>query len=866
MNYNRLVFLFCLSIISNLSLAQINLRNHAASVEENNQLILRLSSEEKQNFNPTKAEASLGLSNNTSFDLLSKEDDSRGIYYRYKQRINNVPVENSMLIAHTQNGLLNVLSGNIITSTESFSNRTTATITSNVAIQIATGLVHAKHYAWENDQESNDEIRKANAPSAELVWYCSDNYLNPQNLVLAYKVVIYATEPLSRAAYYLDANSGSLIGKKDMLYFVDAVGTATTAYSGTQTIHSDLNGTSYSLRDLTKGNGIITLHGETTAHADYTSATANWAYTTNDKYALDAHYGVSQTYDFYFSNFNRNSINNAGFALTSYVNETTTTNNAYWDGSIMHYGVRSTNGAGITAIDVTAHELTHGLTQYTSNLAYSYESGAINESMSDIFGKAVQFWSKPTDINWLLSNDMNWGIRNIATPKTYSQPNCYQGTYWYTGTSDNGGVHTNSGVGNFFYYLLVNGGSATNDKGNAYNVTGLGLTTSNAIIYRSETVYLTPTSNYAAWRTACINAATDLYGAGSVEVNQVMNAWYAVGVGVQGATGTCSTASGLIASSITDTTATVNWTAATGAASYSLQYKTNAATTWTTINTTNTSANLTGLIAGTVYTFQVQSQCTAGGASLYSAAVNFTTTGTSPISYCVSKGTSVTREYINKVAFGTISNTSGSNAGYGNYTNLSTSLTGGSTVTIVLTPGYVSTSRKEYWNVWIDYNKNGVFTDAGEKVTFGNATGATTKTFVIPTTALNGTTRMRIQMQYNSYVSTSCTTYTSGEVEDYTVNIVGNAAFNRVSENISNYVLFPNPTSDIIHLNMIAEKSESRNFSIYNSVGQLQYAVNYSLTEGMNYVEFNTSELEKGIYILKIDGEQPKTMRFAVQR
>jgi len=713
---------------------------------------------------------------------------------------------------------------------------------------------------------SNDEVRNANSPKAELVWFSSENSLNANNLVLAFKVVIYATEPLSRAAYFVDAKTGALLGKKDMLYFVDAVGTAATAYSGTQNIHSDLNGTSYRLRDVTKGNGIITLHGETSTHSDYTSATANWSYTTNDKYALDAHYGVSQTYDFYFSNFNRNSINNAGFALTSYVNETATTNNAYWDGSIMHYGVRSTNGAGITAIDVTAHELTHGLTQYTSNLNYSYESGAINESMSDIFGKAVQFWSKPNDINWLLSNDMNWGIRNMATPKTYSQPNCYQGTYWYTGTADNGGVHTNSGVGNFFYYLLVNGGSATNDKGNAYNVTALGLTKANAIIYRSETVYLTPTSNYAAWRTACINAATDLYGAGSPEANQVMNAWYAVGVGVQGATGTCSTPSGLVASSITDTTAIVRWLPANGASSYVLQYKKSSSATWTTINTNDTTSTLTGLTAGTIYNLQVQSQCSTGGASLYSAATNFTTTGTTPITYCVSKGTNVSREYINKIAIGTINNTSGSNAGYGNFTNLSTSLTGGSSVTITLTPGYVSTSRKENWNVWIDYNKNGVFTDAGEKVTTASGTGTLTRTFVVPTSALNGATRMRIQMQYNSYVSTSCTTYTNGEVEDYTVNIVGNAALNRVSENINNYVLFPNPTSDVIRLNMVSEKVESKQFSIYNSVGQLQYSVNYSLSEGMNYVEFNTAELEKGIYILKMDGEQPKTMRFAVQR
>ncbi|MFM7016719.1 MAG: M4 family metallopeptidase [Bacteroidota bacterium] len=849
--------------VSYLSFGQINLRNHVAPTSENNQFVIRLSEEEKQSFSPTKVEASLGLNNNNTFSLLSKENDALGVYYRYQQKINNIPVENSMLIAHTRNGELTVVSGNIITSSESLNKKTKAILSASVAVQRALEIVNAKHYAWENNQESNDDIRKSNTPVAELVWYCSDEFLNAENLTLAYKVVVYATAPLSRAAYYFDATSGSFIGKKDMLYFVDATGTAATVYSGTQNIHSDLNGTSYRLRDLTKGSGIITLHGETSTHSDYSSTTANWSYTTNDKYALDAHYGVSQTYDFYFTNFNRNSINNAGFALTSYVNETATTNNAYWDGSIMHYGVRSTNGAGITAIDVTAHELTHGLTQYTSNLTYSNESGAMNESMSDIFGKAVQFWSKPNDINWLLSNDMAWGIRDMSNPKLYSQPNCYQGTNWYTGTADNGGVHTNSGVGNYFYYLLVNGGSATNDKGNAYTVTGLGLTKANAIVYRSETVYLTPSSNYAAWRTACINAAIDLYGAGSSEVNQVMNAWYAVGVGAQGATGTCSTPSGLVASLITDTTASVSWTAATGAASYALQYKTNAATTWTTINTNNTSANLTGLTPGTIYNFQVQSQCTAGGASLYSAATNFTTTGTAPITYCVSKGTNVTREYINKVAIGTISNTSGSNAGYANFTNLSTNLAGGTTVSITLTPGYVSTSRKEYWNVWIDYNKNGVFTDAGEKVTFGNATGVLTKSFVIPTTALNGTTRMRIQMQYNAYPTTSCTTYTSGEVEDYTVNITGNAA--RLSEQFNNYVLFPNPTTDVLHLNMVSEKAESKMFNIYNSIGQLQYTVNYSLAEGMNYVEFNTSELEKGIYILKIDGEQPKSMRFAVE-
>ena len=98
-------------------------------------------------------------------------------------------------------------------------------------------------------------------------------------------------------------------------------------------------------------------------------------------------------------------------------------------------------------------------------LVYKMNRGAMNESMSDIMGKSVQFCTKPTDIDWRLSNDMNWFIRDMSNPNAYQQPDTYNGTYWATGTGDNGGVHTNSGVGNFMFYLLVTGGSGTNDIG-----------------------------------------------------------------------------------------------------------------------------------------------------------------------------------------------------------------------------------------------------------------------------------------------------------------------------------------------------------------------------------------------------------------
>src|SRR5205085_9493564 len=140
----------------------------------------------------------------------------------------------------------------------------------------------------------------------------------------------------------------------------------------------------------------------------------------------------------------------------SYVNDGEI-DNAHWDGTSMNFGIRSGTSKGVTGIDVTGHELTHGLTQYTSGLVYNDESGAMNESMSDIMGKSVQFFAKPADVNWQLSNDMGWIIRDMSNPNAQGQPDTYFGTDWYSGTADHGGVHTNSGVGNFMYYLLVTG-------------------------------------------------------------------------------------------------------------------------------------------------------------------------------------------------------------------------------------------------------------------------------------------------------------------------------------------------------------------------------------------------------------------------
>ncbi len=739
---------------------------------------------ENLKFNTAQLKGLLELNANSDLVLKRSEQDKLGfIHYRYYQTYKNVPVENSMFIVHTKNGVLTSLGGSIVTDfDEAMDARATTKVSQGNAITTAIKYVGAKVYAWQQpgmEKALKNQLNNVNAtyaPKASMAWYSPTDDVSPRDLRLCYKVDVYATQPLSRAYYFVDAITGKVIGKKDEIFYSDATGTAATAYSGTQTIHSDLYNGSYRLRDLTKGGGIITLHGESSSNGtDYTSASANWTLTGTNQAALDAHYGVSQTYAFYYTVFGRNSYDNAGTALTSYVNIPNTTDNAYWDGTAMNYGTRSTGAAGgVTGIDVTGHELTHGVTQETSNLNYSKEPGAMNESMSDIFGKSVQFWSKPSDVNWQLSNDMKWIIRDMSNPNSEGQPDTYKGTDWATSSADDYGVHTNSGVGNFMFYLLVTGGSGTNDIGSSYSVTGIGLTEADAILYRTNTTYLTATSQYADWRTACINAATDLYGSSSNEVTQVENAWYAVGIGTAGGGTSCTTPTGLASSSITNTSATVSWGAVTGAASYNLQYKVSTASTWTTISgLTTTSRSLTGLAAGTTYNFQVQTVCSGSSTSAYSTTSSFTTTGTAPVAYCTTSG-ATTYEYINKVYLGSINNTSGNNTGYGDYTSIGTTLKAGNSAKITLQPGFTGSAYTEYWAVYIDYNKNKVF-DANELVATGSGAANVAKTFTVPTTALTGTTRMRIIMHYNSLRTTACGTFSDGEAEDYRISITGGA-------------------------------------------------------------------------------------------
>ncbi|MCC6694187.1 MAG: M4 family metallopeptidase [Candidatus Hydrogenedentes bacterium] len=225
------------------------------------------------------------------------------------------------------------------------------------------------------------------------------------------------------------------------------------------------------------------------------------------------------TYDFYFNEHGRDSINNAGMTMRATVRYCPSLLscpylNAFWNGSRMFFG------DGFVVDDVVAHELTHGVTQYESDLVYAYEPGAINESFSDIWGEFVDLTNGKGDdsdaVRWLMGEEIPeiGAFRDMQDPPSmgnwlgitfYSMPDRYLGPGWYYGTEDSGGVHHNSGVGNKLCYLLTDG-----DKFNNFTVLPMGIPLVADLFYECQTNLLGPASGYSDLANAIIQAAQNL--------------------------------------------------------------------------------------------------------------------------------------------------------------------------------------------------------------------------------------------------------------------------------------------------------------------------------------------------------------------
>jgi len=280
--------------------------------------------------------------------------------------------------------------------------------------------------------------------------------------------------------------------------------------------------------------------------------------TWTDGATVDAHVYAGWTYDYFYKRFDRRGLDNRDLPLVSLVHPVRRSdfqqvfllvpdfylNAAYYGDGVMVYGEGLPAGftaGGQTidffsaALDVVAHELTHGVTDYTSNLIYQNESGALNEAFSDMMGTAVEFYfQQPGSGNlradYLLGEDIfrPGGIRSMSDPAAYGDPDHYSRRY--TGLEDNGGVHINSGIANHAFYLAIEGGT---NRTSGLSVQGVGAANREQIervFYRAFTQMLPANATFAMARAATLQSARDLFGASSAAERAITQAWTAVGV------------------------------------------------------------------------------------------------------------------------------------------------------------------------------------------------------------------------------------------------------------------------------------------------------------------------------------------------
>lgn len=375
------------------------------------------------------------------------------------------------------------------------------------------------------------EVLQEDVVSSEMYLYEVDGEFVPVYLV---KINWLHENSFGDWRVFVNADNGEVVEKynnikngkpQKPISGTDVVGTGTGVLNDTKDVNLTLSSGVYYLQDTTRSqmDGVFTYDANNRTRLPGTLMTDTdsvWD-STRQKAGVDAQVYAGDTYDYYYNMFGRNSIDDNGMAIKSTVHYSTNYVNAFWNGSQMVYGdgdnYNSIELSG--ALDVIAHEMSHGVTDNESDLQYLNQSGALNEAFSDILGAAVEFHVQGNKGDWLLGEDV-WtpgingdALRSMSDPNLYGDPD-HMSEFVYT-TADNGGVHTNSGIINKAGYLI--GSQIGTDK-------------MAAIFYRANCVYWTTTTNFSQARATCLQSASDLYGYGSNEYNKVAAGFDGVGV------------------------------------------------------------------------------------------------------------------------------------------------------------------------------------------------------------------------------------------------------------------------------------------------------------------------------------------------
>lgn len=486
-----------------------------------------------------------------------RTDEIGFTHFRYQQYHKGLKIVGAETILHHNGSYLKSMNGYIA---EDLDMNVATSISVEAAFENAKqSLKNVQYYVWENPEMAEQLGKVSNGqkdfsnPKGELM-ICRKNWsgeFNPENLAVVYMFRMVVLPMYESKDVYVDAKTGQVIYSAPLVTNCNN-NTGNTSWYGNRNFNAQFFGwpnNTWFLESHCSGEATMrSLRGDPLILYNYGDADGSWTDPDgtngyNQRAGVTTYWGIHKAYDYFRYTHSRLSYNYSNAQLDAFSEITggswlSSAENASWNSVTHHmsFGAGTTNVAtdDWNCLDVVGHELTHGMHQWSIGFNYNGEPGALDESFADIFGECVEAYAKGTALpDWLMASDIGY-IRNMSNPNNRMDPDTYLGTNWVptTSTFDNGGVHTNSGVQNFWFYLLTVGGSGTNDQGLGYSVTGLGLTKARDITYRNMDNYLTTSSGYFDAREGSIRAASDLFGWCSNEVLQTARAWYAVGVAV----------------------------------------------------------------------------------------------------------------------------------------------------------------------------------------------------------------------------------------------------------------------------------------------------------------------------------------------
>lgn len=354
---------------------------------------------------------------------------------------------------------------------------------------------------------------------------------------LAFDVHVMSETLGKNYQYIVHALTGEILFAQDLVCTFHPKGNAPSYHYGTVEIETEqVAPNKFVLRDVTRGNGNTTYLNTSTGDILLSDDDNIWEKPENillGNVAYDAHYCTMKFYDFLTDRFEYSGIDGNGRSMIARANINNGADlvNAFWNNQNASFGNGNCHYHPLTTFSIVGHEFAHGITSENSKMIYSGESGAMNEAFSDIIGKAFEMLENPDDFQWPIGHEIvatrfARPFRSMEDPTIYGNPKMYQGKHW----RDGGGVHSNSGVLNHWYYLLVNGGNGINELDTSYNIAPVGVQDILDIVFLCQTAYLQPASTYPDMFEYSKLACESLFGKNSPQYNSLVEAWKAVGL------------------------------------------------------------------------------------------------------------------------------------------------------------------------------------------------------------------------------------------------------------------------------------------------------------------------------------------------